>query len=108
VFFVQSSGGGATDLTPGDFDSPPYAASTGVDYAFSPDSREVAFLKNLDKVEATSTNSDIIVASLSDNRQKNITEANDGYDVGPVYTPDGKYILYRSQATPTFEADEQA
>jgi dipeptidyl aminopeptidase/acylaminoacyl peptidase len=105
VFVVQSSGGGATDLTPGDFDSPPYAASSGVDYAFSPDSGEIAFLKNLDKVEATSTNSDIIVASLSDNKQKNITETNDGYDAGPVYTPDGKYILYRSQATPTFEAD---
>ena len=105
VFIVQSTGGGATDLTPGDFDSPPYAASTGVDYAFSPDSREIAFLKNLDKVEATSTNSDIIITSLSDNRQKNITETNDGYDAGPVYTPDGKYILYRSQATPTFEAD---
>ena len=105
VFIVQSSGGSSTDLTPGDFDSPPYAASTGVDYAFSPDSREIAFLKNLDKVEATSTNSDIIVASLSDNKQKNITESNDGYDAGPVYTPDGKYLLYRSQATPTFEAD---
>ena len=105
VFLVASSGGAATDLTPGDFDSPPYAASTGVDYAFSPDGREIAFLKNLDKVEATSTNSDIIVMSIADKKQKNITETNDGYDAGPVYTSDGKYILYRSQATPTFEAD---
>src|SRR5688572_2467686 len=105
VFLVQSSGGAATDLTPGDFDSPPYAASTGVDYAFSPDSREIAFLKNLDKVEATSTNSDIFVMSIADKSQRNITETNDGYDAGPVYTSDGKYILYRSQATPTFEAD---
>ena len=49
------------DFTPGDFDSPPYAASSGVDYAFSPDSSEIAYLKNPDKVEAISTNSDIIV-----------------------------------------------
>lgn len=105
VLVVPSSGGVASDLTPGDFDSPPYAASTGTDYAFSPDSREIAYLKNTEKVEATSTNSDIFVASLADKSARNITATNRGYDAAPVYTRDGKYILYRSQATPTFEAD---
>lgn len=105
VFLVSSAGGVATDFTPGDFDSPPYAASTGVDYAFSPDSKEIAFLKNPDKVEAISTNSDIIVASIYDKNQKNITLNNKGYDVSPLYTPDGKYILFRSQAREGFEAD---
>lgn len=105
VFVVAANGGVAADFTPGDFDSPPYAASTGVDYAFSPDSKEIAFLKNPDKVEATSTNSDIIVASLYDKNQKNITVNNKGYDAAPLYTPDGKYLLFRSQATATFEAD---
>ena len=105
VFVISSSGGVAADFTPGDFDSPPYAAASGVDYAFSPDSKEIAFLKNPDKVEATSTNSDIIVASLFDKNQKNITAANKGYDASPAYTPDGKYLIFRSQATATFEAD---
>jgi dipeptidyl aminopeptidase/acylaminoacyl peptidase len=105
VFVISSNGGVASDLTPGDFDSPPYAASTGVDYAFSPDSKEIAVLKNPDPVEATSTNSDIIVASLFDKTQKNITAANKGYDAAPIYTRDGRYILYRSQATATFESD---
>lgn len=105
VFVVASNGGTATDLTPGDFDSPPYSASTGVDYAFSPDSTEIAFLRNFDPVEATSTNSDIVVMSLSTKSQKNITQNNKGYDVEPVYTRNGKYILFRSQATATFEAD---
>lgn len=105
VFLIPSAGGVAVDFTPGDFDSPPYAASTGVDYAFSPDSKEIAFLKNPDKVEALSTNSDIIVASIFDKNQKNITLNNKGYDVAPLYTPDGKYILYRSQAREGFEAD---
>jgi dipeptidyl aminopeptidase/acylaminoacyl peptidase len=36
---------------------------------------------------------------------KNITVTNRGYDAGPIYTRDGKFILYRSQATPGFEAD---
>ncbi len=105
VFVVSSSGGVANDFTPGDFDAPPYGASSGVDYAFSTDSREIAFLKNPDKVEAVSTNSDIVIASLFDKNQKNITAANRGYDASPVYTSDGKYILYRSQATEGFEAD---
>jgi dipeptidyl aminopeptidase/acylaminoacyl peptidase len=105
VFVVSSKGGTARDLTSGDFDSPPYAASSGVDYAFSADSSEIAYLRNPDKVEAISTNSDIFVMPLAGGPAKNITVTNRGYDVGPVYTRDGKFILYRSQATPGFEAD---
>jgi dipeptidyl aminopeptidase/acylaminoacyl peptidase len=105
VFVVPSNGGTARDLTPGDFDSPPYAAASGVDYAFSPDSSEIAYLRNPDKVEAISTNSDIFVAPLAGGPAKNITVRNKGYDAGPVYTRDGKFILYRSQATAGFEAD---
>ena len=105
VFVVSSKGGTARDLTPGDFDSPPYAAATGVDYAFSPDSRELAYLRNPDKVEAISTNSDIYVVPITGGPAKNITARNRGYDAGPAYTHDGKYIVYRSQATGGFEAD---
>ena len=105
VFVVSSKGGTARDLTPGDFDSPPYAAGSGVDYAFSPDSQELAYVRNPDKVEATSTNSDLYVVSLSGGAAKNITAKNHGYDVGPIYTRDGKYIIYRSEATAGFEAD---
>ena len=105
VFVIPRNGGVARDLTPGDFDSPPYGASTGVDYAFSPDSQEIAFLKNLDKIEAASTNSDLFIMPLNGGTAKNITPTNKGYDASPVYTSDGKYILFRSQATATFESD---
>jgi len=105
VFVVSSKGGTARQITSGDYDSPPYAAASGVDYAFSPDSTEIAFIRNPDKVEAISTNSDIFVMPLSGAAAKNITIRNRGYDAGPVYTRDGKFILYRSQATAGFEAD---
>lgn len=105
VFVVPSAGGIARDLTPGDFDSPPYAASSGHDYAFSPDSAEIAYLRNPDKIEAISTNSDIYIMPLNGGAARNITAANKGYEASPLYTPDGKYILYRSQATAGFEAD---
>jgi dipeptidyl aminopeptidase/acylaminoacyl peptidase len=105
IFVVSSKGGTAREMTKGDFDSPPYAASTDVDIAFSPDSSEIAYLRNPDRVEATSTNSDIFVMPVAGGAAKNITIRNHGYDVGPIYTRDGKFILYRSQATPGFEAD---
>ncbi|HEU4709925.1 MAG TPA: S9 family peptidase [Pyrinomonadaceae bacterium] len=105
VFVVSSNGGAARELTPGDFDSPPYAAASGVDYAFSPDSSEIAFIRNPDKVEAISTNSDIYVMPIAGGAAKNITARNRGYDASPIYTRDGKFIIYRSQATAGFEAD---
>jgi len=105
VFIVSSKGGVARDITPGDFDSPPYAASSNIDYAFSPDSSEIAFLRNPDKIEAISTNSDIYVVSVNGGQAKDITASNHGYDATPIYTPDGKYIIFRSEATPAFEAD---
>ncbi|MBP7415164.1 MAG: S9 family peptidase [Pyrinomonadaceae bacterium] len=105
VFVVSSGGGTARDVTPGDFDSPPYGAATGVDYAFSPDGSNIVYLRNPDKVEATSTNSDIYIQSLNGGSVKNITANMKGYDAGPVYTPDGKYLLFRSQERATFEAD---
>ena len=105
VFVVASKGGTARQITEGDFDSPPYAAASGVDYAFSPDSTEIAFLRNPDKVEAISTNSDIYVMPLTGGAAKNITVRNRGYDASPIYTRDGKSIIYRSQATAGFEAD---
>jgi dipeptidyl aminopeptidase/acylaminoacyl peptidase len=105
VFVVASQGGAARDLTPGDFDSPPYAASSSVDFGFSPDSKELAYVRNPDKVEAISTNSDIYTVPLSGGAAKNITANNHGYDVGPIYTRDGRYIIYRSQARAGFEAD---
>ncbi|HEV7746790.1 MAG TPA: S9 family peptidase [Pyrinomonadaceae bacterium] len=105
VFVVASQGGAARDLTPGDFDSPPYAASSNVDFSFSPDSKELAYIRNPDKVEAISTNSDIYVLQLSGGPAKNITANNHGYDVSPIFTRDGKSIIYRSQARAGFEAD---
>lgn len=105
VFVISSDGGVARDLTPGDFDSPPYAASSSIDYAFSPDGREIAYLRNPDKIEAISTNSDIYVAPVNGGAARNITVSNRGYEASPVYTKDGRYILYRSQATAGFEAD---
>jgi len=105
VFVVSASGGEARDLTPGDYDAPPFSLGGPTDYAFSPDSRELAFVSNHDKVEAISTNADVWTVSVRGGTPKNITAANRGLDGSPQYSPDGRFIAYRSQATPGFESD---
>lgn len=105
VFVVSAGGGDARDLTPGDYDAPPFSLGGMTDYAFSPDSKDLAFTSNHDKVEAISTNADVWLVSIRGGAARNITAANHGYDGSPRFSPDGKYIAYRSQVTPGYEAD---
>jgi dipeptidyl aminopeptidase/acylaminoacyl peptidase len=105
VFVISSKGGVARDMTPGDFDSPPYAAASGTDFAFSPDGANLVYIKNPDPIEAISTNSDLFMVPVAGGPTKSLTSGMNGYDVSPVFTPDGKYMLFRSQATAAFEAD---
>jgi dipeptidyl aminopeptidase/acylaminoacyl peptidase len=105
VFVVSAEGGEARDLTPGDYDAPPFSLGGPTDYAFAPDSQELAFVSNHDKVEATSTNADVFLVSVKGGSAKNITAANHAYDGSPQFSADGRYIAYRSQVTPGFESD---
>lgn len=105
VFVVSSGGGEARDLTPGDYDAPPFSLGGPMDYAFSHDSKELAFTSNHDKVEATSTNADVWIVSVRGGAARNITAANHGYDGSPQFSRDGRYLAYRSQVTPGFESD---
>ncbi|MGH9901264.1 MAG: S9 family peptidase, partial [Pyrinomonadaceae bacterium] len=106
VFVVASDGAGAArDLTPGDYDAPPFSLGGPADYAFSPDSKELAFARNTDKVEATSTNGDIFVVPVTGGEARRLTGDNRGADLSPLYSPDGRYLAYRSQATAGFESD---
>jgi dipeptidyl aminopeptidase/acylaminoacyl peptidase len=105
VFIVKLNNGDTTDLTPGDFDSPPFSLGGPTNYAFSPDSKKLAFVSNRDKVEATSTNSDIFIVPVTGGEPTRITGSNMGADEGPVFSPDGRYLAYRSQARAGFESD---
>jgi dipeptidyl aminopeptidase/acylaminoacyl peptidase len=105
VFVVSASGGEARDLTPGDYDAPPFSLGGPTDYAFSADSKELAFVSNHDKVEATSTNADVWLVSVRGGAPRNITIANHGYDGSPRFSGDGRFIAYRSQVTPGYESD---
>ena len=105
VFVVNVETGAARDLTPGDYDAPPFSLGGPPEYAFSPDSKELAFTRNTEKDEAISTNNDIFTVAVTGGEAKRITTDNRGADSTPVYSPDGRYIAYRSQPRAGFEAD---
>ena len=95
------------DLTPGDHDVPPFSLGGQDMYAISPDGQEIAYTTNIDEVEATSTNDEIFVVPMSGpaTAGKKISTS-PGADTTPLYSPDGKYLAWRSQARAGFEADK--
>ncbi len=100
------------DLTPGDFDSPPFSLGGSPGFALSPDGKELAFASNRDADPASSTNADLWTVAVDEGapagdlaRPRNLTAANQAWDGGPAYSPDGRFIAYRTQKVPVFEAD---
>jgi dipeptidyl aminopeptidase/acylaminoacyl peptidase len=93
------------DLTPGDHDVPPFSLGGQDMYAISPDGQEVAYTSNIDEVEATSTNNEIFTVPIAGGTPREISTS-PGADTTPLYSPDGKYLAWRSQARAGFEADK--
>ncbi len=104
IFVVPAAGGPPRDLTPGDYDAPPFSLGNPTDYTISPDGRELCFARNTDPQEATSTNVDLWTVPIGGGSAARVT-SNPAYDGSPLYSPDGKYIAYRAQRRPGFESD---
>ncbi len=96
--------GKMADLSPGNRDVPPFSLGGPDDYAISPDGGEVCFAMNTDENPAAGTNNDLFVVSIQGGTAHKIT-ANAGADNSPLYSPDGKYVAYRSQARAGYESD---
>ncbi len=101
---VSVSSGEIEDLTPGNYHAPRFSLGDR-GFAVSPDSREFCVVSNHDPDPWSSTNADLWTASMDGGGLVNITENNKAYDGDPLYSPDGKYIAYRTQLIPRYEAD---
>jgi dipeptidyl aminopeptidase/acylaminoacyl peptidase len=97
----------AVDLTPGEHDAPTFEVGGGTAFEVSPDSKELVWASNHDRVEATSTNSDLWIAPYSGTGGKaaSLTASNPAWDGSPEFSPDGRSIAYRAQKRPGAEAD---
>ncbi len=96
------------DLMPGEkFDSPLMPDGGAEQLAFSPDGYRIAYTsrKLTGRAEAESTNSDIYLYDIHDQKTVNLSEGLGGYDTEPAFAPDGKQVAWLSMATPGFESD---
>lgn len=94
-----------TDVTPGKYHSPVFSPSGPSGFVFSPDSKEICYLSNHDDHPEASTNCDLWVVPVTGGEAKNLTADNKAWDGSPQYSPDGRYIAYRFQRTPSYESD---
>ena len=111
------------DLTPGDHDVPPFHLGGQDMYAISPDGQELAYTSNIDEVGATSTNNEIFTVSINAGQPSGYSTSNSqaggwrghsfkqissspGADTTPLYSPDGKYLAWKSQTRAGFESDK--
>ena len=105
LFLVDLEDSSLTEINRGATDVPPIALGGARDYAFSPDGKEICFSMNPDPVVAVSTNNDLYIYSIADGSTRRITADNPSNDNDPRYSPDGRYLAWRAQMRPGFEAD---
>ena len=61
--------------------------------------------KSIGREYAVGTNSDIYLYTVATGATKNITDGMNGYDKSPLFSPDGKKLVWASQAEAGNEAD---
>jgi dipeptidyl aminopeptidase/acylaminoacyl peptidase len=96
------------DLTPNDpHDVPPFSMEGGGGFDISPDSKELAFTENPDPEPAISVSAQIYTLDLTNPAAKPVkVSTSAGGNFNPAYSPDGKYLAWRSEARAGYEADK--
>ena len=109
LFLVSVADGSMRDLNPHNpHDVPPFSlGGGGCGCAFAPDSKELAYTDNIDPVQAISISAKIFTLDLTNPTAKPIAiSTSAGGNFTPAYSPDGKYIAWRSQARAGYESDK--
>ncbi len=101
--------GTPVDIMEGEpFDAPQMPFGGTEDMIWAPDSKSIIYVskKKFGKDYATSTNTDIYEYNLETKATKNLSEGMPGYDLGPAFSADGKYLAWQSMAKDGYEADK--
>ena len=110
ILFVPLNGGSPRDLTPGAFDAPPFSLGGGDEFDVSPDGRDLVYASDVSEHPEVSTNSDLYIVGLAAGDRNGPLKprrftTRQGADTSPRYSPDGRYLAWRSQSRPGYESD---
>lgn len=108
--FVLNKMGSGKDIMPGEKWETPMKPFGGMEQInWTPDGKTIAYTcrKKQGKEYSLSTNSDIYFYNLEDGKTTNMTESMMGYDVAPVFSPDGKIMAWESMKRDGYESDKQ-
>ena len=76
--------------------------------AWSPHGQEIAFVMKLAKDQAQSTDSNIYLGgSAGEGQKKCLSTGLVGYDLDPVFSPDGRYVAFQSMERNGYESDRK-
>ena len=110
LFVINADGSGEpVHVTRGfDGDTPSKPFGDESEFTFAPDGESVVFsAREAGESEPWSTNFDLYqVAVAQPGQLTNLTDDNDAWDTGPVFSPDGRTMAWRAMARPGFEADK--
>jgi dipeptidyl aminopeptidase/acylaminoacyl peptidase len=108
LFLVEVADGVVRDLTPNDpHDVPPFSLEGGGGFDIAPDAKELAFTENPDPVPAISTSAQIYTLDLTNPAAKPVkVSTSAGGNFNPAYSPEGKYLAWRSEERAGYEADK--
>ncbi len=101
----------AVDLLEGQKFHCPNPPSGGMEsVSWHPDGDKLVYCckKLTGKAFAESTNTDIYLYDLNSKNTINLTEANKGYDMDPVISPDGKKMAWWNMKTDGFESEKHS
>jgi dipeptidyl aminopeptidase/acylaminoacyl peptidase len=75
-------------------------------YDISPDGKQIAFVADSDTT-GVDVNFDVYLIPIAGGEAVNITTANTADDTTPLYSPDGRWLLYHRQEIKGFYGDKQ-
>lgn len=90
------------DLLPG---RSPLVGFEGVDWDLAPDGKELAWSINVTDPPYRKLDFNIELVELESGKTRQIGTDNQAGDNGPLYSPDGKYLLYGRNQRPEWPAD---